>query len=70
VKGVTGDYPSKQLILSGTPACYVHYLVRPLVDPYHEVDTQQSTLVQTDGGRTPCSVDTGTPHTGGEHDAE
>lgn len=59
VKGVAGDYPMKELALNGTPACYIHHLVRPLVDPYHEVDTQQSTLVHaTDGGKaTNCTQD-------------
>ena len=65
VKGVTADYPSKPLILSGTPACYVHYLVRPLVDPYHEVDTRQASLVPAaDGGETPDKQDTGSDQEG------
>lgn len=52
VKGVVGDYPSKPLILSGTPAAYIHYLVRPLLDGYEGSDTEQTTLVSADGGRT------------------
>lgn len=65
VKGVTGDYPSKELILSGTPACYVHYLVRPLVDPYHEPDTEQSTLIAADGGGKARSLHTANDRSGG-----
>lgn len=64
VKGVTGDYRTQTLALSGTPACYVHYLLRPLSDPYHEVDTRQSTLVQTDGGCNPRYVHTDTQRGG------
>lgn len=45
VKGVVGDYPSKELILSGTPAAYIHYLVRPLLDGYEGHGPSQTTLV-------------------------
>lgn len=44
VKGVTGDYSAKDLILSGTPACYVHYLVRPLLRGYEGPESEQSTI--------------------------
>jgi hypothetical protein len=59
VKGVSGDYRTQTLALSGTPACYIHYLLRPLVDPYHEIDTEQATLVRADGGRNGRSETTG-----------
>lgn len=51
VKGVVHDYPSRELILSGTPAAYIHYLVRPLLDGYEGKHAEQATLVTADGGR-------------------
>lgn len=45
VKGVTGDYHSRELILAGTPAAYIHYLVRPLLDGYEGPGTEQARLI-------------------------
>lgn len=45
IKGVTGDYRSQQLITSGTPAAYVHHIMRHLCDGYgYEVPDEQTTL--------------------------
>lgn len=52
VKGVTGDYPGQELVTNITPAAYIHYLVRPVLDGYQHVPSKQSTLATaTDGGK-------------------
>jgi hypothetical protein len=49
VKGVTGDYRSQQLILSGTPASYIHHIMRhyPAEHRYAQPD-EQTTLAELD----------------------
>lgn len=50
VKGVIGDYRNQPLALSGTPAAYIHHLVRPLIPGYeHNRDPAQTTLATGDG---------------------
>lgn len=63
VKGVTGDYRSQPLITAGTPAAYIHYLVRPLLPGFeYELGAEQAKLA--DGGFT-CG-DVGRSSGGGE----
>ena len=52
IKGVTGDYRSQQLILSGTPSTYVHHLIRPLLTGYEprRSERQIPLTVDAEGG--------------------
>jgi len=75
-KGYRGDYPKQHLAKNALPAAYVHCLVRSWLESLDTRDAEvpqdnnqpappkvpndQTTLVQSDGGRNSRSVDTGT----------
>jgi len=66
VKGLTGDYPGQELATNITPAPYIHYLVRPMLDGYQHRPSSQTRLVTaTEGGNSRC-VEPDTDHEEGD----